>query len=255
MNLTMISLCRIEWLLYSQLIDIDYLPNQMNVFHNNRSPSRSPRSPTILRYRHSARRSSFNSSVWEIHRSSKGEIYYYNTVTDRSQWEKPPNEQLISKRLAIFHCWKKSISAKRHRYSLNRPSNKIKRKKTNRHYFDRRKPLNDSPLSPPANEQIPLNLVDPLPTPILFLPETQDEQSNKKQLCLHPSESTINAILQLEHSSSSTLVESPTISVSQLVSLRTDLICLRLRFATNRFYLLKYHHFFVNQEDLLHKLR
>lgn len=37
-----------------------------------------------------------SSSLWEIHTSSNGRIYYYNVVTDKSQWEKPSKEQLSS---------------------------------------------------------------------------------------------------------------------------------------------------------------
>jgi hypothetical protein len=94
----------------------------------NRSPSHSPLSPTIIHYRqkcqvpkishhhlrirkqkHQNQRTNKSTtrqqlslnSLWEVHRSSKGQIYYYNVVTDRSQWEKPPTEQfsqLITKK-------------------------------------------------------------------------------------------------------------------------------------------------------------
>jgi hypothetical protein len=101
----------------------------------DKSPSRSPLSPTIIHYRQkyqistisqdyhreikrhhhlqntsrrqqhqknqrtnkifTRQKSPINSS-WEIHKSSNGQIYYYNVVTDQSQWEKPPKEQLSS---------------------------------------------------------------------------------------------------------------------------------------------------------------
>jgi hypothetical protein len=98
----------------------------------NRSPSCSPLSPTIIHYRqkyqipkishhhlrkqqHQNRRTNKSTtrqqsplnSLWEVHRSSKGQIYYYNVVTDQSQWEKPPKEQFSSL------ITKKSIHSKR----------------------------------------------------------------------------------------------------------------------------------------------
>jgi hypothetical protein len=110
---------------------------------------------------------------------------------------------------------------------------------------------------------------------------------NQSSLC--PSESTINAILELEHSSPitnlnsnhitqyyraeliehllnwpSTQIERETIRLSneqirfatcQLISLRTDLFSIRLKFERNRFQLLKYHYNLVNQKDLLNKLQ
>lgn len=36
-----------------------------------------------------------SSCVWEEHRSSNGRIYYYNVVTDHSQWEKPIGKQIL----------------------------------------------------------------------------------------------------------------------------------------------------------------
>ena len=36
-----------------------------------------------------------SSHLWETHRSSAGQIYYYNAETDQSQWEKPSREQLV----------------------------------------------------------------------------------------------------------------------------------------------------------------
>ncbi|CAF2766578.1 unnamed protein product [Rotaria sp. Silwood2] len=37
-----------------------------------------------------------SSCLWEKHKSSNGRIYYYNIITDQSQWEKPSQEQLLS---------------------------------------------------------------------------------------------------------------------------------------------------------------
>lgn len=104
------------------------LPPSKNYLSRNKSPSRSPLSPTLIHYRqtsshhrdtrrhqHHNRRakrslarqpSSFN-SPWEVHQSSNGQTYYYNTFTDQSQWEKPPKEQLSSV------IPKQSISSKR----------------------------------------------------------------------------------------------------------------------------------------------
>ncbi len=99
----------------------------------DKSPSHSPLSPTVIYYRQkyqrskvsqdyrrdirrqdhlqnssrphhqhrrinriSARRQSPVHSLWEVHQSSNGQLYYYNAVTDQSQWEKPPREQLSS---------------------------------------------------------------------------------------------------------------------------------------------------------------
>jgi hypothetical protein len=89
----------------------------------DKSPSRSPLSPTIIHYRqkyqipkishhhhhhrkqqHQNRRTNNSTtrqqspvnSLWEVHKSSNGQIYYYNVVTDQSQWEKPPKEQFSS---------------------------------------------------------------------------------------------------------------------------------------------------------------
>jgi hypothetical protein len=95
----------------------------------DRSPSRSPLSPTIIHYRqkyqipkiphhylrnqqHRNRRTNRSitrqqspvNSLWEVHKSSNGQIYYFNVLTDQSQWEKPPKEQfssLITKNLFI----------------------------------------------------------------------------------------------------------------------------------------------------------
>jgi hypothetical protein len=87
----------------------------------DRSPSRSPLSPTIIHYRqkyqipkishhHHHRKQQHQSpvnSLWEVHKSSNGQIYYYNVVTDQSQWEKPSREQFSSS------IKKKSIHSKR----------------------------------------------------------------------------------------------------------------------------------------------
>jgi len=99
----------------------------------NRSPSCSPFFPTITHYRqkyqipkishhhhlrkqqHQNRRTNNSTtrqqspvnSLWEVHKSSNGQIYYYNVVTDQSQWEKPPKEQFSSS------IKKKSIHSKR----------------------------------------------------------------------------------------------------------------------------------------------
>ena len=73
-----------------------------------------------------------------------------------------------------------------------------------------------TPISPPANEKIHIDLVDPIPTPSnsidnIFIPPTLSKQSIRKQINeelsstviqspLCPSESTIHAILELGHS-------------------------------------------------------
>jgi hypothetical protein len=87
----------------------------------NRPPSCSPFFPTITHYRqkyqipeisnhhlrnqkHQNRRTNKSitrqqspvNSLWEVHKSSNGQIYYYNVVTDQSQWEKPPKEKFSS---------------------------------------------------------------------------------------------------------------------------------------------------------------
>jgi len=46
-------------------------------------------------------------SLWEVYRSSNGQIYYYNVLTDQSQWKRPPKEQFS------FLITKKSIHSKR----------------------------------------------------------------------------------------------------------------------------------------------
>jgi hypothetical protein len=121
----------------------------------------------------------------------------------------------------------------------------------------------------------------------------EDLSSRIIQSSLCPSESTINAILQLEHSftnnqqSPSTITNSnsdhrtryyrsqliehllnyPSTQIEylsneqirfatcQLISLRTDLFSLRLKFERNHFYFLKYRYSLVNQQDLLDKLQ
>jgi hypothetical protein len=43
-------------------------------------------------------------SLWEVHKSSNGQIYYFNVLTDQFQWKKPRKEQfssLITKNLFI----------------------------------------------------------------------------------------------------------------------------------------------------------
>jgi hypothetical protein len=121
----------------------------------------------------------------------------------------------------------------------------------------------------------------------------EDLPSTVIQSSLYPSESTINAILQLEHSSPiestttnshsdhikryyraeliehllnwpSTQIEREAIRLSneqiryttyQLTSLRTDLFSIRLRLQQNHFHLVKYRYILINQEDLLDKLQ
>jgi hypothetical protein len=116
--------------------------------HRDDSRSRSPLSPTLIHYhqkyqssnierhhrfqkqyrnspiRHqyynkktrriTKRRQSFY--VWERHRSSNGRIYYYNIITDRSQWEKPPRDQFLSTSMTNKSPNKHSIYSKRVRY-------------------------------------------------------------------------------------------------------------------------------------------
>jgi hypothetical protein len=121
----------------------------------------------------------------------------------------------------------------------------------------------------------------------------EDLSSTVIQSSLYPSESTINAILELEHSSPiestttnsnsdhitryyraeliehllnwpSTQMEREAICLSneqiryttyQLTSLRTDLFSIRLRLQQNHFHLLKYRYILINQEDLLDKVQ
>ncbi len=121
----------------------------------------------------------------------------------------------------------------------------------------------------------------------------EDLSSTVIQSSLYPSESTINAILELEHSSPiesttinshsdhitryyraeliehllnwpSTQIEREAIRLSneqiryttyQLTSLRTDLFSIRLRLQQNHFHLLKYRYILINQEDLLDKVQ
>ena len=66
----------------------------------------SHRISTFRQYHHSPRtnrthRRRQSPNLWEVHKSSNGRIYYYNVITDRSQWEKPSKEQL-SHRLSSF---------------------------------------------------------------------------------------------------------------------------------------------------------
>ena len=70
-------------------------------------------SKSSYQHKRSNKRSSSN-NVWQVHQSSTGRIYYYNVITDRSQWEKPSNKQLSKsiknksvnkhKRVRIFIC-------------------------------------------------------------------------------------------------------------------------------------------------------
>ena len=149
---------------------------------------------------------------------------------------------------------------------------------TDHHKKHRRKIQEDktTPTSPPPNEIIQIDLVDPIPTPTISISsihsQSQSHELFHQDSCLHPSASTINAILELEYSHSnsndktryyrgeliehllnwpSTQIERETIRLSneqtririyQLLSLRTDLYFLRLRYERNRFQLLKYHH-------------
>ena len=237
----------------------------------NRSPSHSPLSPTIIHYRHHHRRkqkqSSLN-SLWEVHRSSKGQIYYYNVVTDRSQWEKPAIEQsssLITKKskrstsTSTFdsHNDVNSIHFRRSWESKSKSS--FKKFREGKRHIDQIEL--STPISPPPSEKIHIDLVDPVPT---------------------PSNSTINAILELEHSRTtnsnsdhitryyraeliehllnwpSTQIEREAIRLSneqirhttyRLTSLRADLIFLRLRLQQNHFQLLKYHHILANHRN------
>jgi hypothetical protein len=87
----------------------------------NRSSSCSPFFPTIIHYRqkyqipeishhhlrnqqHRNRRTNKSitrqqspvNSLWEVRKSSNGQIYYFNVLTDQFQWQKPPKEQSSS---------------------------------------------------------------------------------------------------------------------------------------------------------------
>ena len=168
-------------------------------------------------------------NLWEIHRSSKGRIYYYNVLTDRSQWEKPPNHQLFPGTQT-----KKKVFLKRSR---------------SKNHFSRRKSLDEisllTPISPPENEKIPLDLVDPILTPSDSLTR-QEEPSMKLEHSSSTLSTNSDSKIQyyraelIEHLLNwpSTQIERETIRLSneqirnisqQLLSLRTDLHCIRLR--------------------------
>ena len=72
------------------------------------------------------RRRRQSTGLWEVHQSSNGRIYYYNVITDRSQWEKPSQEQLsypipssFTKNSA-YTCHHHSKSVRSNRYSYKK---------------------------------------------------------------------------------------------------------------------------------------
>ena len=250
---------------------------------------KSPLSPTIIHYRQKyqiskdyyhrrkqreIRRSSFRyynqkiNNIWQVHRSSTGQIYYYNTVTDQSQWEKPSKEQ-FSRSIT-----KKSVN--KHKRSISKDDFHIHHHK--RKFRKSSEVILSTPTSPPPNEKIQIDLVDPLPTPTNSIPNISS---------LNPSSSTINAILELEHSPiiknvnnitryyrgeliehllnwPSTKIERETIrlsneqirfTTSQLTSLRTDLYLIRNRFEQNRFKLVKYRYQLFSQQYIINQLQ
>ncbi|CAF1375213.1 unnamed protein product [Adineta steineri] len=206
-----------------------------------------------------------STSLWETHRSSNGRIYYYNTVTDQSQWEKPSRNQSRS-----------TSSSKRSTRSTlnlisdddddfrpidnNRKLNNSRQGKDNIEHFEEFIEEKTTPTSPPPNEIIQIDHVDPFST--FDTSQHQSYEDTLKNSHLQPSLSTVNAILQLQylHSNSTDhsnlnehLLNWPIkeirlsneqirIETYQLISLRTELYILRLRFQRNRFYLLKYSH-------------
>ncbi|CAF3381071.1 unnamed protein product [Rotaria sp. Silwood1] len=109
-----------------------------------------------------------SSYLWEEHKSSNGRIYYYNTITDQSQWEKPSREQLSSsssirkKSINKYH-----IHSKRKKYYKRKNDyidikSSFKKLRNNKIKTDNIALL--TPTSPPANEIIQIDHVDPLPT-------------------------------------------------------------------------------------------
>lgn len=67
-----------------------HLSNVLNRNCTFRRYSRKTKKEQITKHRNS-------SYLWEEHKSSTGRTYYYNVITDRSQWEKPSREQLSYK--------------------------------------------------------------------------------------------------------------------------------------------------------------
>ncbi|CAF0765047.1 unnamed protein product [Adineta steineri] len=212
-----------------------------------------------------------STSIWETHRSSNGRIYYYNTITDQSQWEKPSRDQSrstssskrsIQSTLNLISDDDDDIRSIDNNKKQNNSINS-RQGKDNIEHFEEFLEEKTTPTSPPPNEIIQIDHVDPFPT---FEPsQHQSYEDTFKNSHLQPSLSTINAILQLQylHSNSNDIkqydhnnlnehllnwpitqneCERIRIETYQLISLRTELYILRLRFQRNRFYLLKYSH-------------
>jgi hypothetical protein len=263
---------------YRQKISQDYHRLQKLHQRTKRNPSR--------------RQSSY---IWKIHRSSTGRIYYYNKLTDQSQWEKPSTKQFSSSmRKKSNHDKRKNNAIETKSSSKKSRNDKIKTTET----------ILSTPISPPSNEKIQIDLVDPIPTPnnsltnispshnhhekqLIKTQINKDLSSLSNQSSLCPSSSTINAILELEHSPinsnndnitryyrgeliehllnwPSTQIERERIrlsneqirfTTSQLTSLRAYLYSIRIRFEQNRFKLLQYRHTLSSQQDLLNKLQ
>ncbi|UJR34998.1 hypothetical protein I4U23_027774 [Adineta vaga] len=151
------------------------------------------RNHSSIRIHSSSNKRKQSFSRWEKHRSSNGRIYYYNRITDHSQWEIP---------------WKK------HRRVKFVQSEKL------------------TPTSPPANERISIEDVDPFPL--------MKTESNLDDITRYYRSDLIQHLLnwpltQIERELNHLSNEQSRLRTYQLISLRTQIYCLRLRFESIRF--------------------
>ncbi|CAF1026215.1 unnamed protein product [Rotaria sordida] len=65
-------------------------------FEKQHNRNRSHRNTSFRQHNHRSLKRRQSPCLWEEHKSSNGRIYYYNIITDQSQWEKPTREQLSS---------------------------------------------------------------------------------------------------------------------------------------------------------------